>query len=61
MSRSTEEELTEKVPFPGYQNEQYSTTCNMAGVVGGGSKSESCQSDPRITMQVTIFMFEKQT
>ena len=36
----------------GAQNEDQSITCNMAGVEGRGSKSESCQSDTRITMQV---------
>jgi len=37
----------------GNQNEEHSITCNMAGVEGRGSKSESCQSDTRITMQAT--------
>lgn len=37
----------------GSQYEEQSITCNMAGVEGHGSKSESCQSDTRITMQAT--------
>jgi len=37
----------------GNQNEENSITCNMAGVEGRGTKSESCQSDTRITMQAT--------